>query len=74
MSKGYLQMKTLEVALPDRLAKRVKELVEEGWFLDEAELARQAVSEFLGKHRFELQEQFQREDIDWALSLKEETA
>jgi len=63
-------MKTLEVALPDRLARRVKELVEQGWFLDEAELARQALSEFLSKHRFELQEQFQREDVQWALSLK----
>lgn len=64
-------MKTLEVALPDRLAKQVKQLVEQGWFLDEAEVARQALSEFLSQHRFELQEQFQREDIRWALSLKE---
>lgn len=63
-------MKTLEVALPDRLAKQVNDLVEQGWFIDEAELARQALSEFLSKHRFELQEQFQREDIQWALSLK----
>ncbi len=63
-------MKTLEVALPDRLARQVKDLVEQGWFVDEAELARQALNEFLGKHRFELQEQFQREDVQWALSLK----
>ncbi len=68
---GDFQMKTLEVALPDRLAKQVKELVEQGWFLDEAEVARQALSEFLSKHQFELQEQFQREDIRWALSLKQ---
>ncbi len=66
-----LQMKTLEVTLPDRLAKQVKQLVEQGWFLDEAEVARQALSEFLSQHRFELQEQFQREDIRWALGLKE---
>ncbi|MCP3964086.1 MAG: CopG family transcriptional regulator [bacterium] len=64
-------MKTLEVALPDRLAKQVKQLVEQGWFLDEAEVARQALSEFLSQHRFELQEQFQRDDIRWASSLKE---
>ncbi len=64
-------MKTLEVALPDRLAKQVKQLVDQGWFLDEAEVARQALIEFLSQHRFELQEQFQREDIRWALSLKE---
>ena len=64
-------MKTLEVSLPDRLAKQLKELVEEGWFLSEAELARQALSEFVHRHRFELQEQFQRQDIQWALSMKE---
>ena len=64
-------MTTLEVALPDRLAKQLKDLVEQGWFLSEAELARQALSDFLHQRRFELQEQFQREDIQWALSLKE---
>ena len=47
-------MKTLSVALPDRVAEQLKELVEQGWFLDEAELARQALSEFLNKQRFEL--------------------
>ncbi len=67
-------MKTLKVALPDQLARQLKDLVEQGWFLDEAELARQALSEFLQKQRFELQEQFQREDIRWALSLKEDGA
>ena len=64
-------MKTLEIALPDRLAKQLKELVEQGWFLSEAELARQALSEFVNRHRSELQEQFQRQDIRWALNLKE---
>lgn len=64
-------MKTLEVALPDRLAKQLNDLVEQGWFLSEAELARQALSEFLCQRRFELQERFQREDIQWALNLKE---
>ena len=69
-----VSMKTLEVALPDRLARQLKDLVEQGWFLSEAELARQALSEFLRQRRFELQEQFQREDIRWAFSLKEAEA
>ena len=34
------------------------------------ELARLALSELLSHHRFELQEQFQRNDIRWALGLK----
>ncbi len=64
-------MRTLQVEIPDRLADEVEHLVEDGWFVSEAELARQALSEFVHRHRFELQEQFQREDIRWALSLKE---
>ncbi len=67
-------MKKLELRLPDRLAHQVKSLVEEGWFVSEAELARQALSEFVHRHRFQLQEQFQQDDIDWALSLKESEA
>ena len=67
-------MRTLQIKLPDRLADEVEHLVEKGWFVSEGELARQALSEFVRRHRFELQEQFQRDDIRWALSLKENQA
>ena len=63
-------MKTLEIQLPDQLAERIAALIEAGWFASEEELARLALSEFLRSHGFELQEQLQREDIQWALSLK----
>jgi Arc/MetJ-type ribon-helix-helix transcriptional regulator len=65
-----MAVKTLKIQLPDLLAKRIETLVEAGWFASEEELARLALSEFLRHHSFELQEQFQRDDIQWALSLK----
>jgi len=65
-------MKTLEIELPDGLAEKLEELVKAGWFTSEDEIGRLALAEFVGRHRFELQEQFQREDIAWALARKGE--
>lgn len=62
-------MKTLQIELPDQLAKEVEDLVHGGWFVDEAELARQALRELVQRQRLELAEQFQREDIRWAMKL-----
>ena len=63
-------MKTLKLEVTDKLAEEIERLVQAGWFASGEELARLALSEFLSHHRFELQEQFQREDIRWALGLK----
>jgi Arc/MetJ-type ribon-helix-helix transcriptional regulator len=63
-------MKTLKIQLPDQLAQKIEALVAAGWFANEQELARFALSEFLRHHSLQLQEQFQREDIEWALGLK----
>lgn len=63
-------MKTLEIHLPGPLAEKIAALVEAGWFASEEELARLALSEFLRHQGFQLQEQFQRDDIQWALRLK----
>jgi Arc/MetJ-type ribon-helix-helix transcriptional regulator len=64
-------VKTLRLELPDQLAKEIENLVQAGWFASEAEIARLALAEFVHRHRFSLQEQQQREDIHWALSLKD---
>lgn len=64
-------MKTLNLEVPERLAEAVEGLVKDGWFTNESELVRQALTEFVHRHRFQLQEQFQQEDIRWALSLKD---
>lgn len=63
-------MKTFELEVPDQLAKEMEGLVEAGWFASQAELARLALAEFVQRHRFELEEKFQRDDIRWALELK----
>lgn len=63
-------MKSLQVELPDKLAGEVEALVQAGWFHSEDELIRLALAEFVRRHRFELLERFQREDIAWALQQK----
>lgn len=67
-------MKTLEIQVPDRLAAEIARLVEAGWFLDESELARQALLDFLRRFRPDLEERFQRDDIAWALGLSKARA
>ena len=64
-------MKEMRVRLPDGLAAELDALVRDGWFMDEEEIARLALAEFIRRHHFALQEQFQREDIAWALSRRE---
>lgn len=64
-------MKTFKIEVPDQLAKEIEGLIRAGWFANEEEIARLALAEFVHGHRFELQEQFQRDDILWALSLKD---
>jgi len=63
-------MKTLEIEVPDALAAKLKGLVEDGWFASEGEIGRLALAQFIDRHRFELAERFQREDIAWALGQK----
>lgn len=60
-------MKTLQLEIPDALAETLRHLVERGWFVSEDEIGRLALAEFVRRHEFELQERFQREDVDWAL-------
>lgn len=64
-------MKTLAFEVPDQLAKEIESLVEAGWFVSQAELARLALAEFVKRHRFELEEKFQRDDIRWALGVRD---
>lgn len=61
-------MKSLQLEIPDQLAQEIEVLVGKGWFADGSELMRLALVEFIRRHRFELMEQFQRDDISWAQS------
>ena len=62
-------MKVLQVELPDKVAAELEGLVRDGWFPSEAEIIRLALAEFV-RHPFTLTEQFQLEDIAWALQQK----
>jgi Arc/MetJ-type ribon-helix-helix transcriptional regulator len=62
--------KTLEVELPESIATELDALVKGGWFANENEIVRLALLEFARRNRFALIEQFQREDIAWALQQK----
>ncbi len=67
-------MKTMQVEISDQLARELEALVEQGWFADSSELMRLALVEFIRRRRFELMEQFQRDDIAWALTQKKSPA
>lgn len=60
-------MKTMQLELPDQLAREVETVVEIGRFETPGELVRAALRDFLDSRRFELLEQQQSQDIAWAL-------
>ncbi len=60
-------MTSLQIELPNHLAATLQQMVQNGWFQTEQEIVRFAHVEFIRRHQAELTEQFQREDIAWAL-------
>ena len=65
--RGNTVVKMIEVDLPERLTAELDVLVKDGWFVDESEIVRMALWEFVQRNRFNLTEHFQSEDIAWAL-------
>jgi Arc/MetJ-type ribon-helix-helix transcriptional regulator len=63
-------MKTLQVELPDQMAREVQNVIETGVFENAEEVVRVALREFITHRRFELLEQQQLQDIAWALGEK----
>lgn len=63
-------MKQIQVDLPDPVADQLEAMVRTGWFQNEQELVRMAILEFLKGNTLALAEQFQREDIQWAIGQK----
>ena len=66
-------MKSIQIELPEQLAQELETLIQRGWFHSEEEAIRFALLEFMQRHRLELLEQFQRDDIAWALRQKDST-
>jgi len=67
-------MKAIHVELPDKLAAEIEAYVQAGWFGSEAEVIRAAVADFVRRRRVELLERFMRDDIEWALKLKNDAS
>lgn len=65
-------MKALSIELPDKIAIELDQLVADGWFANKSEVIRLALLEFVRRHHLALIEQFQREDIEWALKQSKE--
>jgi Arc/MetJ-type ribon-helix-helix transcriptional regulator len=63
-------MKAINVELPDKLAAEIEAYVRAGWFGSEGEVIRAAVADFVRRRQIELLERFMRDDIEWALKLK----
>lgn len=63
-------MKTIKISLPEKLGIELKNYVKSGWFIDESEVLRTALQEFVRHNRLKLMEQFMKEDIEWALKIK----
>jgi Arc/MetJ-type ribon-helix-helix transcriptional regulator len=63
-------MQTMQVELPDQLAREVESAVQSGRFENAGELVRVAQRDFLSNRRFELLEQQQLQDV--ALALREQ--
>ena len=66
-------MQSIQIELPEKVSQELDFMVKEGWFNSVTEVVRLALLEFIRRHRFELLERFQREDIAWALKQKEVT-
>ena len=66
-------MKSLTVKLTDDVASDIASLVRAGYFRSEQDLLFAALQEFMRHHRPDLEERYQREDIEWALRVAEES-
>ncbi|MBI3327874.1 MAG: CopG family transcriptional regulator [Nitrospinae bacterium] len=66
-------MQSVHIKIPDALAAELDALVRAGWFRSKNELICLALVEFARHHRVALAEQFQQEDIAWALRQLEPT-
>ena len=65
-------MKTVTISLPEQLRAEIDKYVRDGWFLDEGDVLRTALHEFVQSQRLRLSEEFMLEDIQWAVSQKPE--
>jgi Arc/MetJ-type ribon-helix-helix transcriptional regulator len=64
-------MKELTIALPDEMESDVSSFIKAGYFRSERELVSAALTEFLRRHRIDLEERYHNQDISWAVGVAE---
>jgi Arc/MetJ-type ribon-helix-helix transcriptional regulator len=63
-------MSTIQVDIPEVLAREVRHAVQAGWFGSEEEVVLDAARQFMQRQRLELSEEYQLRDIEWAAGLQ----
>ena len=58
---------TLEAEVPIQLFNQMSKLIQRGWYVDEADVLREALRRFLTAHGADVLEQQIREDVAWGL-------
>jgi len=66
-SSNVVDMKKMELELPDGVAEELEKLVTSGFYLNTQEAIRHALKVFLQQHASALSESQQLNDIAWAL-------
>ncbi|RRJ97387.1 hypothetical protein Ga0100231_002245 [Opitutaceae bacterium TAV4] len=59
-------MQTIQIQLPDQLARNVEEAVREGAFASTEDVILASLRSFIMQGRFRLQEEQQLRDVEWA--------
>jgi Arc/MetJ-type ribon-helix-helix transcriptional regulator len=61
----------LEAEVPRQVANQMHKLIDYGWYVDEADVLREALRRFLATHGTEVLEAQIREDVAWGLYGKD---
>jgi Arc/MetJ-type ribon-helix-helix transcriptional regulator len=61
----------LKAEIPRQVVYQMHKLIEYGWYVDEADVLREALRRFLATHGTEVLEQQIREDVAWGLHGKD---
>lgn len=64
-------MTTLNIECPDWMAKRLEQLVRDGWIESQQQAILEALRRYLDSHRDELVEAQIRADVEWGLHGKD---
>lgn len=67
-------MKHLAVDIPDEMGVEIQAYVKAGYFRTEQDLLSAALQEFFRRHRIDLEERYQLDDIRWAAGVAEKPA